>query len=79
MTALVCDVEGAISEGKDNIATLAAGTNITGTRLSQDGRTLTVEIADLKPVMQQSLKFVLKAADGTPLAQEIQHTIHAIP
>ena len=34
---------------------------------------------DLKPVMQQSLKFNLKAADGTAFAQEIQHTIHAIP
>jgi hypothetical protein len=53
--------------------------SITGARLSQDGKTLTVEIADLKPVMQQSLKFALKAADGTPIAQEIQHTIHMIP
>ncbi|MDB6034059.1 MAG: Large, multifunctional secreted protein [Verrucomicrobiales bacterium] len=52
---------------------------IKGTKLSNDGKTLTVEIADLKPVMQQSLKFNLKAADGTPIAQEIQHTIHAIP
>jgi hypothetical protein len=53
--------------------------NITGTKLSQDGRTLTVEIPDLKPVMQQALKFNLTAADGTPIAQEVQHTIHAIP
>ena len=53
--------------------------NITGTKLSIDGKTLTLEIADLKPVMQQSLKFNLTAADGTPIAQEIQHTIHAIP
>ena len=52
---------------------------ITGTRLSPDGRTLTVEISDLKPVMQQSLKFHLKAADGTPISQEIQHTIHVVP
>jgi glucose/arabinose dehydrogenase len=52
---------------------------ITGTRLSKDGKTLTVEISDLKPVMQQSLRFNLKAADGTPVAQEIQHTIHAVP
>ncbi len=53
--------------------------NITGTKLSADGKTLTLEIADLKPVMQQSLKFNLMAADGTPITQEIQHTIHAIP
>jgi glucose/arabinose dehydrogenase len=53
--------------------------NITASKLSADGRTITLEIADLKPVMQQSIKFNLKAADGTPIAQEIQHTIHAIP
>jgi hypothetical protein len=47
--------------------------------LSKDGKTVTLEIADLRPVMQQSIKFNLKAADGTPIAQEIQHTIHAIP
>jgi glucose/arabinose dehydrogenase len=52
---------------------------IKGTKLSADGKTLTVQIADIKPVMQQSLKFNLKAADGTAIAQEIQHTIHAIP
>ena len=53
--------------------------NITATHLSSDGKTVTVEIADFKPVMQESLKWNLKAADGTPMAQEIQHTIHAIP
>ena len=65
-------VEDPAKQGRDPLT-------ITGARLSQDGKTLTVEIADMKPVMQQSLKFVLKAADGTPIAQEIQHTIHAIP
>ena len=53
--------------------------NITSSKLSADGKTVTLEIADLKPVMQQSIRFNLKAADGTPIAQEIQHTIHAIP
>jgi hypothetical protein len=53
--------------------------NITGTRLSADARTLTVQIADLKPVMQQTLKFNLRAADGTAIAQEVMHTIHARP
>ena len=53
--------------------------DITGSKLSADGKTVTLEIADLKPVMQQSIRFNLKAADGTAIAQEIQHTIHAIP
>lgn len=52
---------------------------ISATKLSADGRTLTVTIDDLKPVMQQTLKFNLKANDGTPISQEIQHTIHALP
>jgi hypothetical protein len=29
--------------------------------------------------MQQTVKFNLKAADGTPIAQEVMHTVHAIP
>lgn len=53
--------------------------SITAARLGRDGRTVFVAIEDLKPVMQQSLKFHLKAADGTPISQEIQHTIHTVP
>lgn len=52
---------------------------ITQTKLSADGKTLRIEIADLKPVMQQSIKFSLTAKDGTSIAQEVQHTIHAVP
>jgi len=64
---------------QDYEGTATSTLTITGTKLSPEGRRLTIEIADLKPVMQQSLKFNLKAADGTPIAQEIQHTIHALP
>jgi len=66
------DVSGKPKRGRDPI-------EITGARLSPDGRTVTVEIADLKPVMQQTLRWNLKAADGTPVAQEVMHTIHALP
>ena len=53
---------------------------ITGARLSPDGRTLTLQIADLKPANQMLLKYQdLKARDGTPINQTIMHTIHAIP
>ena len=52
---------------------------ITASKLSADGKTLTLAIDDFKPVMQQTIKFNLKAKDGTPIAQEIQHTIHIIP
>ena len=43
------------------------------------GKTVTLKIADLKLANQQSLKWDLKAKDGTPVAQDIQHTIHEIP
>lgn len=66
------DVSGKPKRGRDPI-------EITGARLSADGKTVTVEIADLKPVMQQTLRWNLKAADGTPVAQEVMHTIHALP
>ncbi len=52
---------------------------ISGSTLSPDGLHLTVQISDLKPVMQQTLKFNLKAADGTPISQEIMHTVHELP
>ena len=52
--------------------------NITSATLSVDGRTVTLGIEDLRPVMQQSIKWDLKAEDGTQVAQEIQHTIHEI-
>jgi len=41
-------------------------------KLSADGKTVTLTIADLKPVMQMKIAMKLKAADGAP----IQHTIH---
>jgi len=53
--------------------------SITSSKLSNDGKTLQLAIADFKPVMQEAIKFKLKARDGTPIAQEIQHTVHALP
>lgn len=47
--------------------------------LSQDGRTVTLEILGLKPVMQQQIKYTLTTAEGTLLRQDILHTIHTIP
>ncbi len=55
------------------------GINITGARLGNDGKTVTLTIENLKPVMQQSIKWDLRAADGTKIAQEIQQTIHEVP
>ena len=53
--------------------------DITSAKLSVDGRSVTLGITDFKPVMQQAIKWDLKAKDGTPIAQEIQHTVHVVP
>lgn len=66
------DESGKPKKGRDVI-------NITGTKLSADGKTVTVEIAEFQPVMQQTIRWNLKAADGTPVAQEVMHTVHALP
>ncbi|HRI16629.1 MAG TPA: hypothetical protein PLX89_26860, partial [Verrucomicrobiota bacterium] len=59
-------------KGRENL-------NITGARLSADRKSVTLSIEDLRPAMQQSLKWSIKAADGTEISQEIQQTIHEIP
>jgi len=59
-------------KGRENI-------EITAAKLSDDGKTVTLKIADLKLANNQSLKWDLKAKDGTSIAQDIQHTIHEIP
>ena len=53
--------------------------DITGAKLGKDGRSVILKIEGLRPVNQQSLKWDIKAADGTPISQEIQQTIHEIP
>ena len=59
-------------EGRDDV-------EIQDAKLSADGRTVILEIADLKPVMQQSIQFDIKARDGTEIRQYIQHTINVVP
>jgi hypothetical protein len=59
-------------QGKDNVDVLAV-------RLSTDGKTLDLDLADVRPVMQQRILYKLVARDGTPIEQEIQHTINVVP
>jgi hypothetical protein len=47
--------------------------------LSPDRKTLTIKIADLKPVMQMKILMKIKAADGTPMNWEVDNTINKIP
>ena len=53
--------------------------DITSAKLSADGLSVTLGITDFKPVMQEAIKWDLKAKDGTAIAQEIQHTVYVVP
>jgi hypothetical protein len=70
--SLVPDPNGKPKRGRDTLS-------IAATTLSSDGRSVKVQIADFKPAMSETIRFNLKSADGTPVAQEVLHTIHAIP
>lgn len=48
-------------------------------RLSNGNKTVFLELADVRPVMQQRIRFNLDAADGTQVRSEIYHTINAVP
>jgi hypothetical protein len=48
-------------------------------KLSEDGKTLHLEIEGLKPVMQMKIAFRLSAADKSPVVYEIYNTIHELP
>jgi hypothetical protein len=48
-------------------------------KLSADGRTVTLELADVRPVMQQMIKVFVTAKDGAEIKQDIVHTINVVP
>jgi hypothetical protein len=47
--------------------------------LQADGRTVFLEIPDIKPVMQMNIKFDLLAADGASIRSEIFNSLHKLP
>ncbi|MCE9609447.1 MAG: hypothetical protein K8R23_04400 [Chthoniobacter sp.] len=47
--------------------------------LSPDKKTLTLQLADMRPAMTIRLKFKVQGADGKPCEQEIHSTVHRIP
>jgi hypothetical protein len=59
-------------QGRDEVEVRSA-------KLSDDGRTVFLEIPEIRPVMQMRIHFRLKAADGTPVEHEIHNTIHRVP
>ncbi|MDH3583809.1 MAG: hypothetical protein OER86_06305, partial [Phycisphaerae bacterium] len=47
-------------------------------KLLPDGKSVFVELAEVKPVMQMSIAFDLRAADGTKMRGTIYNTIHVM-
>jgi hypothetical protein len=47
--------------------------------VSEDGRTVTLSIPGLQPVMQMALEYNLEAADGAEVEQELYLTINEVP
>jgi len=47
--------------------------------LSSDKKTLTLQLADMRPAMTIRLKFKIQGADGKPCEQEIHSTVHRVP
>jgi PA14 domain len=58
-------------QGRDKV-------EVTNVKLSADNKSVTIQIADLKPVMQQSIKFKIATADGTVISNELFHSIHVV-
>ena len=49
-----------------------------GAALSADGKTLTLDVADLRPTWCMEIKYVLHASTGTPVQGTIHNTIHEL-
>jgi len=52
---------------------------VESSKLSDDGKTISLEIPDLKPVMQMKIRARLKAVDGAKVPVEIYNTINYVP
>jgi hypothetical protein len=53
--------------------------DVEAVELSQDGKTVTLKIPDLVPVMQMKIAMKLKAADGAPVEYTVYNTINKVP
>ncbi|HYG78083.1 MAG TPA: DUF6797 domain-containing protein [Planctomycetota bacterium] len=48
-------------------------------KLSADGKSVFLELGEMKPVMQMMIKYRIKSADGATIAHEIYNTINVVP
>lgn len=50
--------------------------NVTGAKVSADGKTVTLEIADMQPTWCMEIRYSLAGADGTAVKGVVHNTIH---
>jgi glucose/arabinose dehydrogenase len=53
--------------------------DIAGITISDDHKTVTIKIDDLKPVMLMKTIMKIKAADGSPMNWELDNTVNVVP
>jgi hypothetical protein len=58
-------------QGQDDV-------EIASANLSADGKTVTLKIPTLQPVMQMKIQLNLKSADGVPIKETIHNTINRL-
>ena len=51
---------------------------VTAAKLSADGKTVTLEIADLKPTWGMEIKYAVQASDGSAVQGVLHNTIHRL-
>ena len=74
------DIYGSPEVSRDNPKKKGRDTmDVESITLSPDGKTVTLKIPDLKPVMQVRAIVKIKAADGTKMDLEIDSTINKVP
>lgn len=64
-------VEHPEQQGRDDVA-------VSAVHLSDDGRSVLLEIEDMQPVMQMGVRYNLEAADGSLVRGSVHHTINTL-
>ena len=52
--------------------------NVESVKLSPDGKSVFLELEDIRPCMQQKIEYRLQAADGTRMSSKVMPSIHAL-
>jgi hypothetical protein len=47
-------------------------------KVSKDGRTVELKLADMRPVMQLQVQYNLEDGEGKAMKGEVQGTVHAV-